>query len=344
MNNLELMRKRLLYNGGISQESRMIEGKRKTLDKVLLYSYQACTISKIPYQLTTILEKEKYFNLSEMEKQQKQELEKYIKDQGVLKALINPDKLKQDYDDKILSAPYEYRLQSGDIIKWNETNSYWLVYLQELTEDAYFRSEIRRCQYVITWIDENGKFQSTWCAIRGPVETKINTISKGSLMFDTPNLTLNILLPLNEDTIKVFKRYYCFLFKGKKWQVQTSDDISIPGVINVTIMENYINLQEDDVEKDLVKGLLIEDGQTSETQIQGNNIITPLFEYNYQFFDENASGTWSIVKNTSCVDIVEQTGANITLKWKSAKSGDFILQYTIDNNIYQKTILVQSLL
>jgi len=47
-----------------------------------------------------------------------------------------------------------------------------------LDEIAYFRGEIRRCDYTITWLDEDGNEKTTYAAIRGPVETKINFIQK----------------------------------------------------------------------------------------------------------------------------------------------------------------------
>ena len=57
------------------------------------------------------------------------------------------------------------------------TNTYWICYLQDLTELAYFRGDIRKCSYKINWVDE-GEKKSTYAAIRGPVETKINYIQK----------------------------------------------------------------------------------------------------------------------------------------------------------------------
>jgi hypothetical protein len=40
--------------------------------------------------------------------------------------------------------------------------------------------------------------------VRGPVETKINFIQKNGISVDTPNHSLNILMPKNKDTIKYF--------------------------------------------------------------------------------------------------------------------------------------------
>nr|DAG03275.1 MAG TPA: hypothetical protein [Siphoviridae sp. ct2D011] len=47
MNNLEMMRERLIYHGGIHQEDRMIKDKHRTFIKSLRYSYQGCDIQKV---------------------------------------------------------------------------------------------------------------------------------------------------------------------------------------------------------------------------------------------------------------------------------------------------------
>jgi len=123
--------------------------------------------------------------------------------------LINPNKLKQDYDDKIISIGFEYNFKCGDVFEWLGTKSHWLIYLQDLTELAYFRGDIRRCSYEINWTDENGE-HSTYAAIRGPVETKINYIQKHGISVDTPNYSLNLLLPQTKETLEYFKRYSKF--------------------------------------------------------------------------------------------------------------------------------------
>ena len=150
MTNLELMNKRLQWQGG-NQEQRMIKDKYRTLKQALMFSYQGCDV-----QL-----------------QQKRESCEQLEDQPIYRALINPDKVKQDYDDKILSIFYETGYKCGDVFLWKGTNTRWLIYLEQLTEDAYFRGEIRLCKYQIKFKDADGKIQKTWAAIRGPVETQI---------------------------------------------------------------------------------------------------------------------------------------------------------------------------
>jgi len=110
---IELLNKRLQYHGG-NQEQRMIKDKLKTLKKSLLYSYQAATA--------------------------------ILQDGREFKCLINPDKNKPAYDNKIISIPYkdvclnssasrgevEIGMKPGDVFTWKETNTHWLVYLEYL--------------------------------------------------------------------------------------------------------------------------------------------------------------------------------------------------------------------
>jgi hypothetical protein len=43
--------------------------------------------------------------------------------------LINPNKLKQDYDDKIVSVGFEHGFTTGDVFEWRGTGTHWLIYL-----------------------------------------------------------------------------------------------------------------------------------------------------------------------------------------------------------------------
>ena len=129
---LELQKIRLRAMGGDAQQERMIYDKRKALDRALLYSYQGANILKV------------------------QEPSKEFLDPVPVRALINPNKLKQDYDDKIISVSYEANFKSGDIFEWLGTGTHWIIYLQDLTELAYFKGDIRKCSYEIEWEDENG--------------------------------------------------------------------------------------------------------------------------------------------------------------------------------------------
>ena len=166
---------RFRHNGGNRQQERMIKDKRRSLDRAVWYSYQAAEITPVG---------------SEQQ----------------IRVLINPNVTKQDYDDKVLSVGYEYNLKPGSVFKWLANDTYWLIYLQDLTELAYFRGDIRRCDYQAKWKDENGNICNSWMAIRGPVETKINFLQKNGISLETPNYSLHILMPKTEETVKYYAR------------------------------------------------------------------------------------------------------------------------------------------
>jgi ribonuclease PH len=160
-------------------------------------------------------------------------------------------------------------LEVGSVFEWVGTNTYWLVYLQDLTELAYFRGDIRKCTYQISW-ELNGERFNTYAAIRGPVETKINSVIKHDLILDTPNYSLNILLPKNEETLEYFKRYSKFYLQGSEicWRVETIDSFSNPGILEVVALEYYANEDEDDIDAGIVGGLIEEIKDPNEDKVE----------------------------------------------------------------------------
>ena len=341
--NANIMADHLHIEGGLPQQERMIRDKRKSFDHACLYSYQGALVKKIQDGNC----------LGEGEEE---------KNYLPARALINPDKNKVDYDDKIISIGFEHKFQPGTIFEWYRTNSYWLVYLQDLQEIAYFRGEIRRCDYKISWLDEDGNEKSTYAAIRGPVETKINFIQKHQISVDEPNYSLHILMPRNLDTMKYFKRYGKFYLKDNTedpdnkicWRVEATDSISTKGILEITAVEYYANETEDDVDNGLV-GAFIEKNVEPEVDpvmdIVGPTFIKPKITYDY-FVDakRTVDGNWYLdgpkvpVKLERFTTNARQPGVHVT--WNSSYSGQFTLWYgTKEGHIrnYSKTIVVESL-
>lgn len=311
--------KYLYAAGGPAQQSRMIKDKRRTLDRAVLYSYQGAFVKKLGTN-------------------------------NEVRALINPNKLKKDYDDKIISTGFENNLGSGDVFEWCNTGSYWLIYLQDLTELAYFRGDIRRCSYQIDWIDEDGNEQSTYAAVRGPVETKINFIQKHGISVDNPNYSLDILMPLNDNTLKYFQRYSKFYLQNDDnkicWRVEAIDWISTPNILEVVAVEYYANETEDNIEEGLVGALKVKEispnDKDSEKIIVGDTFIKPKKTYSY-ICTKLIQAEWSVDKNLP-IDIIsieknKRGRSVITLKWTSSFTGQFELSY----GQYKKTIVVESL-
>lgn len=327
LDGIDEMKLELEARGGTPQQLRMIKDKRTALDRAVRYSYQGAFIKKVSSS--------------------GKELENI---ERPVRALINPNKLKQDYDDKIVSVRFEHDFHSGDIFEWCNTNSYWLIYLQDLTELAYFRGDIRRCIYEIDWLD-NGEEKSTMAAVRGPVETKINFIQKHKISVDEPNYSLHLLLPKNEDTIKAFKRYSKFYLKDDPemvcWRVEATDYISTPGILEINAVEYYQNTTEDDIENGLVDGFKVKpiDPNPDEEPIIGETFIKPKKTYEYSVAADLGLD-WYVLENRAPVQVSAESN-KVIIKWDSSYSGQFTLCYG-DKNVketptYQKIIVVESL-
>lgn len=308
------MMKRLQTQGGKAQQNRMIHDKRWSLNHALNYSYQGAKV-------------------------------KLVGQNEIAQALMNPNKLKQDYDDKIISIGFEHGFQPGDIFEWMNTGTKWLIYLQDLTELAYFRGDVRKCSYEVSWSDENGEIQSTYLAVRGPVETKINFIQKSGISLDVPNHTLNILMPKNEHTLKYFKRYAKFYLKGLAdgdtsvcWRVSAVDSISMPGVLEITAIEYYSNETEDDIENGLAGVLATKPiPEEDSSLIVGETFIKPKVTYEYRFTGKITESSWEYDKKLP-LEVIEN-GKYIKIKWTKTYNGEFTLKY----GKYEKTIVVESL-
>ena len=306
---------RLKHQGGNLQQDRMIADKRRSLDRALQYSYQGANVRKTTSE---------------------------VKD--TVRALINPNKLKQDYDDKIISIHYEHDFKCGDVFEWIGTDTFWLIYLQDLTELAYFRGDIRKCSHEISWEDEDG-LHKTYAAIRGPVETKINYIQKHGISVDTPNYSLNILMPKSESALKYFKRYNKFYLSSDElkvcWRVEATDWISMPGILEINAVEYYANETKDDIENGVVNGLVAEPINPNtdfvEEVIVGESFIKPKLQYEYTYIG-NVKGEWHVDSDLPIQ--LEPDGKSVKLRWLNTYSGEFDLYY---GNLFKKTIIVKSL-
>lgn len=293
---------RALFADNDSQHNRMIRDKRRTLHRVLLYSYQSGWIRK---------DGDKTAN--------------YVR------ALINPDKIKFDYDEKILSVDFHAGFAPGDTFEWPRgSKTHWIIYSQELTELAYFRGNVRRCQELVVTDPETGEKLSIWCAIRGPVETKINTIQKNVTVFDTPNQTLNIHMPNNAVNQRLFQRYFKFSFAGLTWEVQAADFISTPGIIEFTAMESYKCDSDEEIYQIVDPNPVPPEGTPA---ILGNSFIKPLQEVLYTITGDIDKQEWTIEldsDNKEVDDVLQyhtDENGDLVLKWTTVLSGNFVIHY-----------------
>ena len=287
---LETMKKRLEYLGG-DADGRNVKGKLKSMLSALRDSYQA-----------------EWITLNEYNEE--------IKSRW--RCLINPDKLKEDYDVKEISIQFESGIKEGDIFLWDRTNTHWLVYLQEYSEEAYFRAGIRRCDYQIDINDSK-----YWVSIQGPTETTIQWKQKHNISFNDINYSITMFIPKNEETLEFFERHKTLKYDGHNWQVATVNRYSQRGVIEVVLDEYFDNTMEDNM---VIPEVVIPDQDAP--HIHGPQFVEPYAE-NLLYIIRNANNGTFVV-NSNKVELNNMTESSCEISILTGKSHSFDLVYKRD--------------
>lgn len=150
--------------------------------------------------------------------------------------LINTGNLKSDYDKKYISVEFSSGLEAGDTFEVLDDGTHWMIYLPILTETAYLRSEIIRCRYQLE-VDGD----SYWIYFQGPTETDLRWFLKNQININELNLSGTIYIKNDEKTKHFFKRFTHIKIDGHIWEVQVTDSITVPGILELEVQEYYDN-------------------------------------------------------------------------------------------------------
>jgi len=215
---------------------------------------------------------------------------------SVWNCLINTQSggLKSDYDKKVISVDFASGLQAGDTFELLEDGSHWMIYLPIITETAYLRSEIIKCRYKL---EVNG--QMYWVYFQGPSETDLRWFIKDNINVNELNLSGTIYIKNDENTRHFFQRFTRIKMDGHMWEVQVTDSITVPGILELEVQEYYDNsiIELPEVKKDKTTPVNVISGKTVVKQdtIVGYAISNEAYD---------SSIKWE-VKNNSRVKIIE---------------------------------------
>lgn len=237
MSGLDNLNSRLNYRGGIKQHDRLVSGKLEALKRALLYSYQAATA--------------------------------ILADGREFRCLINPDKLKINYDDKIISIPFEdvclntgnktkgeienIGMKAGDVFTWKENNTDWIVYLQRLEEKAYFRAEIRKCEYSLDIGDNTYKVYARQRAL-----SEIPWYTAKGISWNELDYGIEMYITKDDTTEDYFRRFKTITLDKKPWEVNAVDALSTEGIIRVLLKEDYSNTVAEEIAKEKEENIVVE--------------------------------------------------------------------------------------
>lgn len=398
---LDKMNKRLSVFGGEDQWTRMRQDKLRSLKKALLASYQRAIVQKYDVKkdslansiisIITLLQDNQELSdnqnniLNKLEDQYtslavitdkysaryiralEEIVDSLTSTAPMFKALINHDKLKVDYEDKILSIPFreapedseeqiDTDFHNGTVFKWVHGNkeewtpdTYWIVYMQYSEETAYFRAEIRKAdeQIQIIVIDDEGNESTVsyrgW--MTGPNETTALWNTKRGVVWNDMNYTKLLYITKDEDTLAYFQRFDRIIINGKPWEVQAynenystskTGDFS-SGIIRVALKETYTSADQfvkevKDAEAAQIQAEAAYDAEHTQARIDGPAAAHPYDILVYKAKNYQQPQSWYI-SDDSLVKVLDYTEDTLKLEVISRKANKdgFIVKYGQDS-------------
>jgi len=172
------------------------------------------------------------------------------------RCLINPSRLTENFDKKVISIDFDSGMQEGTVFYWDRTEKYWIVNLQQHTEEAYFRGIINRCDYEI---DVDGT--PYWISLTGPSETDTIWNEKHGIAWNDLNYSMKGIITKNSQTVNYFTRHEVIKLKlsypdvdtgetieeWHRWKVVATDKYSSNNVMEIYLKEWYDNELEDEM-------------------------------------------------------------------------------------------------
>ena len=302
---LDKMKTRAGFTDYDAADGRIVKGKYDSFKKALNSSYQAEWIT----------------------------LDKGEENERRWRCLINPSRLTEQFDKKVISIDFESGIDEGTVFYWDRTKRYWIVDLQQHTEEAYFRGTITRADYQI---DVNGK--KYWISIRGPEETTTVWNQKHGIAWNDLNYSIAITIAKDSNTANYFTRHKVIKFQlmypdvdtgeiieeWHNWKVVATDKYSEEKIMQVYLDEWYDNEMED-AEVPVVE----DEPNPMESHIEGPAICYP-FDTNLSFSIVGINGGTFVV-NSNKVKINKMDETSCELEILSGKSFNFILSYVVES-------------
>ena len=303
MSGRELMLKRLNYEGYDVADGRNVTEKYKSF-KAALRSYQAEWIT----------------------------LNQGKENESRWRCLINPSRLTENFDKKVLSIDFESGVTEGTVFYWDRTKKYWIVNLQQHTEEAYFRGTITRCDYEID-VDGN----NYWISLEGPNETSTVWNQKHGMIWNDLNYKMKATITKNSQTVNYFSRHQVIKLKltypdietgeiieeWHRWKVVATDKYSSNNVIEIYLDEWYDNEAEDNMREPE-----IEVPDLMHPHIEGPRQVH-VFDTDVTFSIVGISGGEFVV-NSNKVKITKMDKTSCTIDILASKSTTFNLSYVVD--------------
>ncbi|QSF43535.1 hypothetical protein [Paenibacillus tianjinensis] len=211
---------------------------------------------------------------------------------------------------KVVTAIPGQSVDAGYLYYWN--NEYWLTIQNDYQLGGiYDRGVILRCYSSIKWLDENGDIRSSWFCMQSNSTSSFGIEDGRVLILPNERRELTIQDTIYTRKIEKNKR---FIVDGRAWRVIGVNRL-IDGIITLTLEENLINKDLDNVELGIAdyynnvsdysvtilngENVTISTDQTLQLNVQAKNndriIESPVLVYSIDFEDVATVSTTGLV-------------------------------------------------
>lgn len=225
-----------------------------------------------------------------------------------------------------LNVSNDISLCIGDIMNWVQpdgTLEKWLLLSEEKKVNGTYRTfDILKCNYLVKWINDKGYLQRSWAYVLSSTDEKVkgNFRTWHNLITPQPNKYAEIIMPRPRDEHSQVKntvdRGTNFIIEDESWKMVEADFTSVQGIIYMSLTENKVNMEYDDLEVDVA---------------DTDKLVFPTLEPVYNVgeeiipnFTEQTLNEWEIVlippKDSECITmnesghLVASAAGNVVIK------------------------------
>ena len=160
-----------------------------------------------------------------------------------------------------LNVSNDIPLKVGDIMNWTQpdgTLEKWLLLSEEKKVNGTYRTfDILKCNYLIKWVNDKGYLKQSWAYVLSSTDDKVkgNFRTWHNLITPQPNKYAEIIMPrpidIHSEIENTVNRGTNFIIEDESWKMVEADFTSVQGILYMSLTENKVNLQYDDLNVDV---------------------------------------------------------------------------------------------
>jgi len=245
-------------------------------------------------------------------------------------------------------------LDRGAIIKWN---GLWLVKDTDYDDEVYQKGTIKKCNYVLKWINSDRDIIQRDCVVSFPYYSSLTS----NKVIQVNNTRCIIDVPFDGETNKIVMGDRFFVTRNPDnpvvYEVENVNDVanvfSGKGYITLSLKESQLNVNEDNTEllicnyKEKKEEPVVDDKEhtiklTSKPVSlvigyeSGTNVTASFYDNDTK--NEDMVAKWEVLcdfKDKLTIKEVSPNKLNIKTEWNALKGRSFTVKAIDENGVYK---------